>query len=759
QGPRSAGTQGPRSAGTQPVVLICGGDEFGTLYGAYRFIEHFGVRFYLHGDVIPDERIALKLPDVDERGSPLFELRGIHPFHDFPEGPDWWNVDDYKAIIAQLPKLRMNFFGLHCYPEGGAGPEPTVWIGAAFDVESDGKVKFSSRSSYANSLRGNWGYSAKKTSDFSFGASALFERDDYGPEVMFDMMPWPVTLNQKNEVFNRTGNMLKDAFEYAHALGVKTCVGTETPLVIPSVVKEHIKSMGMDPSEPAVVQRVYEGIFLRIKRAYPLDYYWLWTPEEWTWRDPKDERVAATEKDLLLAVAAAKRVNAPFTLATCGWVLGPPRDRAQFDNALPKEMPFSCINRQVGFEPVEPNFARLEGRPKWAIPWLEDDPALISPQLWVGRMRMDAVDALKYGCTGLMGIHWRTRILGPNVSALAKAAWQQGRWSKAATEIAGRRLRDLPADDFYADWALTQFGPEAAESIAKLFVKLDGGPLVEKGQRIAYLPRSSKWNKGPGAIAVDSRCWDEVAESFAFVEEFAKLKHKIKGAGNRERFDYWLNTFRYMKAMGQVSCTLGQLDEAMKQLSQESDLEAKNKIAREVALPLRRQLVQQWGRMVTYQLAKVSNTGEMGVIANIEQHSMLNLQLLNKHDKAIEKALGKPLPVDTQPWKDYRGPTRIIVPTIRSSLMAGEDLKLKVIILAENQPKKAFLYWRTMGTNKYNKIGLTHIARGVYTVTIPAVKINKTDFEYHVKITADDGRGPQTNFLLLAVKNTCIFRS
>ncbi len=35
-------------------VLICGGDQTGTLYGAYRYIETTGIRFYPHGDVIPD---------------------------------------------------------------------------------------------------------------------------------------------------------------------------------------------------------------------------------------------------------------------------------------------------------------------------------------------------------------------------------------------------------------------------------------------------------------------------------------------------------------------------------------------------------------------------------------------------------------------------------------------------------------------------------------------------------------------------------
>ena len=111
------------------VNLIVGGDIQGLLYGTYQIIKSMGVRFYLDGDVIPDEKYDISKLEVNEFGKPLFDKRGIQPFHDFPEGPDWWSEDDYKAILAQLPKLRMNFFGLHTYPEGGVGPEPTVWIG------------------------------------------------------------------------------------------------------------------------------------------------------------------------------------------------------------------------------------------------------------------------------------------------------------------------------------------------------------------------------------------------------------------------------------------------------------------------------------------------------------------------------------------------------------------------------------------------------------------------------------------------------
>ena len=73
-------------------LTITGGSDVGVLYGAYAFAEKLGVRFYLHGDAIPDEKIPFVLPVLDETHAPLFALRGLQPFHDFPEGPDWCRI-------------------------------------------------------------------------------------------------------------------------------------------------------------------------------------------------------------------------------------------------------------------------------------------------------------------------------------------------------------------------------------------------------------------------------------------------------------------------------------------------------------------------------------------------------------------------------------------------------------------------------------------------------------------------------------------
>jgi len=864
------------------TVLVSGGDDLGTLYAAYRLAEHLGVRFYLHGDVVPDARMGLQLPILDEGQAPLFELRGIQPFHDFPEGPDWWNKDGYLAILSQLPKLRMNFFGLHTYPEGAPNAEPTVWIGLAGDADENGQVKYAYPASYQNSLRGNWGYAAKKTSDYTFGGRELFEHDAYAADTMIGLCPEPQSPKGGQEVFNRAGSVLNEVFRHAHDLGIKTCVGTETPLTVPKRVKERLTSLGKDPADSTVIQELYEGIFARITKAYPLDYYWFWTPEGWTWEGTSEAQVKATLTDLRAAIEASQKTKIPFQLATCGWVLGPASDRALFDHFLPKEIPVSCINREVGKAPVDPAFAKVAGRGKWAIPWMEDDPALTQPQLWVGRMRKDAADALQFGCTGLMGIHWRTRILGPNVSALAHAAWDQSGWSKESSkptevstivgpiggqtasfldhaiegttddplyqtvrysmtgyrfkvpddkyvitlkfcephyatvgkrifsvEIQGKRVtgsldifakvgqnkaydvtvkdvavtngwlvidfvpnieypsiaaidiqgagfsqkvncggpayldyaadwpaslpedRYLPTDDFYLDWALHEFGPEASQPIAAIFQKIDG-----------RLSRPADWVNGPGGIKPDARPWSQVSEEYAFVDDLAALRSQIKGSGNLERFDYWLHTFLYLRGMAQVNCAWAEYNHAIEQVKAEKDIAAQKRLATELALPLRKKLVGPVSEVYEHLLATVSNHGEMGTVANWEQH--LYPTLLDKPGDELAQILGEPLPPDAMPRRDYRGPLRIIVPTVRTSYRAGEALTLKVIILSEKSPREAAVFWREMGTGEFAELPLKHVARGVYSVTFPKKASANADLEYYVR--AQDTQGKEIYF-------------
>jgi len=681
-------------------LTITGGSDLAVLYGAYDMAEKLGVRFYLHGDVIPDGKVAFALPQLDEAHRPLFALRGIQPFHDFPEGPDWWNADDYKAHCTQMTKMRMNFIGLHCYPLYRpwvhVNPEPTVWIGQPSDVDKDGRVKFSYPASWANTARlgsggpVSWGFVPAKTSEFRFGAAELFDRDAYGADVMTGLTPWPQTPEQCNNLFNRAGAMFQDVFGFARMLGVKSCIGIETPFWIPDEVRTRLKSSGKDPDDPATVRELYRGIYQRILKSHPLDYFWIWTPE-------RELDVAKTKADLQTAYDVAKEMKVPFDVAACGWGWIAHKFEP-FDKALPKEIIFSCISDQMGFQAMTTNFARLKVREHWAIPWMEDDWAMTMPQLWVGRIRKDAVDARRYGCNGLMGIHWRTRVIAPSLAALAQAGWSQDGWSDGTLAdlgpvIAGKpdrfKARMLPALDFYRDWCRAQFGESVAEAAAGIFAAQDG-----------KLPRRHvRWEaSGPGAVGEpDARQWDEVKKEYGFVDELAALRPKISGAGNLERFDYWCDQFRFMRAMAKVCCTMPKPDH-------------------------HEQLVCDWTEMMTFLLQTVSTPGELGTVANLEQHSRLGLKVFVGRDAELPAI--------------YEGKPRLVVPTVRSLAIKAESLKLEIIALDKQRVADVAVHIRPLGMGKWKTTPASHLARARHRAVLPAAK---DDFEYYVTAVTAGG--------------------
>jgi hypothetical protein len=281
---------------TSPFVVAIGGETpKARLYGVYTAAEQLGVRFELHQDVVPDPtaygglplRNVAILPFVDVPPSaPTFDYRGLQPFHDFLEGPDGWDVGQYKHVISQISKMKMNFIGLHTYPYSPIKPgfttghnEPTVWVGTAKELNDDGTVKDGYPTSYANSMRGEWAESTMVTSEYHFGTSELFEEDCW-PNFSGDnsTCPYPTTVAGSNAMFESTSTMLESAFQLGTQLYVHSCVGTETPLSKPNMTKPNATTP-LSSSPPSTTQDFYEGIFTRLTKVLPsIVWYWFWSP-------------------------------------------------------------------------------------------------------------------------------------------------------------------------------------------------------------------------------------------------------------------------------------------------------------------------------------------------------------------------------------------------------------------------------------------------------------------------------------------------
>ena len=74
-------------------------------------------------------------------------------------------------------------------------------------------------------------------------------------------------------MFNLAADLLANATAFAHTLGLRVALGTETPLTLPPGVHD--------------VQSAFEGTFERIERKLRagtgggIDAYWHWAHEAW----------------------------------------------------------------------------------------------------------------------------------------------------------------------------------------------------------------------------------------------------------------------------------------------------------------------------------------------------------------------------------------------------------------------------------------------------------------------------------------------
>ena len=163
------------SLGGQPALAIVGGDEVGCLYGVYGLLEdHYGVGFYLGGDVLPDGKSPLAVVKVDERKRPAVAVRGFLPWTNFPQSATSYSWQDWRFILDQMAKMRMNFLHIHNY-NGDNGHNEMFHNFTLHGVTS--------RVWMATARSGHhWSMPGWDVNKYLFGAGDLFDDYDYGAD-------------------------------------------------------------------------------------------------------------------------------------------------------------------------------------------------------------------------------------------------------------------------------------------------------------------------------------------------------------------------------------------------------------------------------------------------------------------------------------------------------------------------------------------------------------------------------------------------
>jgi len=470
------------------------------------------------------------------------------------------------------------------------------------------------------------------------GADQAMKSNLYGNDRWLEARK--LATPEEQSAYMKQANMkfMGEVFSYAHLFNIQGAIGAEN----------------------RGDQTYFTTLFNEISKTVKPDYFWISSPETWSYSSPPQNATDELISTYKAALTAQKATNAPFEIASMGWALGPQNDPLVMDRNLPKELIMSTQNLNVGKGAVQPEWEQIKGRRKWDIPWMEDDFNLLSPQLWVKRTIQNATDAKQYGCEGLIGVHWRTKTTTPQMMALAAMGWDN----------------QMDVKSFYDDFVKTNFGNEAANEISAIFQSIDG-----------QVPEVSQWlDMWPGGLKKDSTYWTINQGKFTFVNQLENLRPRIKGIGNQERFDYYLNQYKYLRGMAKLRTNIGTSKQS------ESLHETMNAL-----------------------IQSASTIGEIGNMV------------------CISRQLGKN--ADT----NYTGQPKLIVLTPRTSLLPEEDLKLDVFFIDNGNPQKVEFFWKPLGEKKFRKMEAQRQLRNHFTIKLAAEKMKGQDIEYFVKGTTRNG--------------------
>jgi hypothetical protein len=180
--------------------------------------------------------------------------------------------------------------------------------------------------------------------------------------------------------------------------------------------------------------------------------------------------------------------------------------------------------------------------------------------------------------------------------------------------------------------------------------------------------------------------------------------------------------------MGKFACSAGEINRLIDRAKKDSLGERTQ--YRDRFVGLRSRQMQELEEIFFYLLRTVNTSGELGTIANWEQHNMTFFVLIPGME--IEKILHEKLPENCWPSRKVLERQRVIVPTLRNALRKGEDLHIRAI-LPSGEIRSARLCWRQLGRGKFMSRDLTHVARGVWEATIAGREV-ADDLEYFLEV-------------------------
>jgi hypothetical protein len=717
------------------LVSFHAATDIGLLYAVFDFLEHQGAYLGTDGESYPPEATGkLALPAEHEawEAAPRFAVRGLLPWPDFLNCISNFNEEDFRAYFEAMLRMRLNTFGMHVYSQQDYWAESYL----SFEFAGTGHTAF-----LDNTASARWGYLPERTSRFTMGGSQYYDSEVFGSDATrLGRTPW--------EIAERTRTLLSTALSYARTLGIATGIGFE-PYQIPDEIWKALPPEVKPPEdkpdafhgarfdvESVTARKMLEARLGQLLEAYPdVDQVWLWEDEQMNW-DSRKTGIPLSTSPFLQAHDFLRR-NAPKKrMILSGWG-GVARNFEYFHKKLPGDIVFACLNDSLGWDPVNEVFGKLEGRERWPIPWLEDDPGMWLPQFHVHRTQRDVNLAEAMGCQGILGIHWRHRIMDPTAGYLARATWN----------------KTLTPDSHYKTYAGSQASGQRAVNLASVLSDTDlnqkllntGTQEREDGHEVTrefsgdYDEAFAFWN--------DHEPSKEIAASQKGVAAALRAIANLAGSPlEQERLEYLTGfvefAVSYTDAWSLAHRLHLVLNSAAK-LKKAGDLDGARENVRQEGLPLWKQLAPMVrDAMLRYQRI-VATRNDLGQLASM--HNKFVRLALYRLPLSIQEYLGE-FPAESEQLfqqvvqPDPSAPTRLFVPTRPGILKKDDRVRIMIIATGAAPVQSVTLSTRARGVSGWTQTEAQLMGRRTWQATLGPFESALDLVEYYVSASIGGAR-------------------
>jgi hypothetical protein len=424
--PSDPGPQGyvlkKTTVNNQLAFVIAGSDEVGCLYGVYGLLtDYYHIGFLLGGDILPDRKTPLTIVDVDEKKSPSMYVRGFLPWTNFPQSATSYSWEDWKFILDQMAKMRLNFIHIHNY--NGELGHNEMYHNFTYKGYTSRVWMPTARHAHA------WAMSPWDVNKYRFGASDLFDDYDFGADC---------ALHNENlsneEVFRKSASLFQKVIDYAHSRGVKVGLGLDIDLIP--------KDYNTKADDPDVVQARVD----QLVNDYPNLDYLLCFQSENVGKDPQFYEVW---KKIFKGFYDGVKQRMPHTrVAVAGWGLNP---------ASIATLPKDVICAPISYYSDRCETGAIYGdREYWGCPWLERD-FYSSEYYYPYNLHLkNTIAAFKDRAPNMKGFYcltWRlTDAVEPKMWYVARAPWDNKEELNSAQTV-------------YEQYVTLAYGPEAAKDI------------------------------------------------------------------------------------------------------------------------------------------------------------------------------------------------------------------------------------------------------------------------------------------------------